>query len=317
MKTSIGKSLMLRGDMFLFSRFHFLRIVAAATLFCSWQARAQESWSDSVPRIWTFAQNNCPLKVRGKSGDWANYRDSLPQGRNVIGAINPRRPDLVFFQLTRDSPFMFVAPRTCFEGEQNWQVLAEEEKRGGRVALRDTHTYFLGSLDVIADRLSLQPIEGATGERFPLRSRIVGSCVGGGYEKRRERWYYGGTGCLGLGKVQYKLVETKASDNKTSSYGDASMALYGSLRGTTYYDFQSIPYAMGFEIYAGFARASFASPSLINYEVAPSIWLTYGGAVAWRFYWKNVTITPKITLNKFLPRNIGTEIQIAYLFGGR
>ncbi len=283
-------------------------------------AWGQESWSDSVPRSMKLAIAGCPIKVRGKSGEWGQFKDSLPKGRNVIGAINPRRPDLVFFQLSRDSEFMFVAPRTCFEGEGDWSVAVEEEKHGGQRPRKSTHAFILASVDVIADRVSLSPIDGATGDSFPLRTRLIGGCAGGGFEIQNQSWYWGSSACVGGGRAQFKFVPTgedSGEDSAANDYSDAVTGFYGNLRGTGYYDFQTLPYAMGLELYVGFSKVNFGSPSLVNYEITPQMSVTYGVSAAWRFYWDNAAITPKITFNKFLPRNIGVELQFAYLFGGR
>jgi len=307
MKTLSLKSLMMRHVKFS-SPLSFL-CFGLCVLSASFSVQAQESWSDSVPRVMKLARN-CPLKVRDKNGEWANFKDSLPAGRNVVGAINPRRPDLVFFQLARDSRFMFAAARTCFEGEEDWNVLLEEEKQAGFRAPRVSHGYMFASIDWLADKAKVKP-DTTSGTATNLKTRIRGACLGGGYESRKSQWFYGGSGCFGLGRAAYRAADVKASE-----YGDSVLALYGSGRGTAYYDFLSLPYALGGEIYAGFSKVNFETP-LVGYTVQPSFNFTYGAAASWRFYWENATITPKLVFNKFLPSNLGFEIQIAYLFGGR
>jgi len=304
MKTLHEKPLMMSGvrAVSLIRKFIFVSIFAGFAPF----AASQQSWSDSAPRIMKLAKR-CPLKVRDKNGEWANFKDSLPAGRNVIGAVNPRRPDLVFFQLARDSNFMFAAARTCFEGEEDWNVLAEEEKLGGMRPSSAQHAYVLGSVDWIASSASVGPSSGE-GDRSSLDTRIRGACIGGGYEARSTQWFYGASGCVGLGRAQYR--------EEGGLFEDSVMAYYASLRGTAYYDFLSLPYAFGGEVYTGFTKASFETP-IVNYSITPTVSFTYGVAAAWRFYWENATITPKITLNKFRPSNLGFELQLAYLFGGR
>jgi hypothetical protein len=307
MKTLSIKSLMLSNVKFSSPR--GLLCFSLCLTVLPFSARAQESWSDSVPRVMKLTRA-CPLKVRDKNGEWANFKDSLPAGRNVVGAINPRRPDLVFFQLARDSRFMFAAARTCFEGEENWNVLLEEEKQAGFRAPRLAHGYIFTSVDWLVDKAKVKP-DSVGGTTTDLKTRIRGACLGGGFESRKSHWFYGGAGCFGLGRAEYRTANIDAS-----AYGDSVMAFYGSGRGTAYYDFLSLPYAVGGEIYAGFSKANFETP-LVGYTVQPSFNFTYGAAASWRFYWENATITPKFVFNKFLPSNLGFEIQIAYLFGGR
>ncbi len=307
MKTLSLKSLMLNNVKFPSPR--GLLCFSLCLTVLPFSARAQESWSDSVPRVMKLTRA-CPLKVRDKNGEWANFKDSLPAGRNVVGAINPRRPDLVFFQLARDSRFMFAAARTCFEGEENWNVLLEEEKQAGFRAPRVAHGYIFTSVDWLVDKAKVKP-DSIGGTTTDLKTRIRGACLGGGFESRKSHWFYGGAGCFGLGRAEYRTANIDAS-----AYGDSVMAFYGSGRGTAYYDFLSLPYAVGGELYAGFSKANFETP-LVGFTVQPSFNFTYGAAASWRFYWENATITPKLVFNKFLPSNLGFEIQIAYLFGGR
>jgi|GEM_PF-2217396 len=306
MKTAPQTSFMMIGDM------HILRpVLFVAVLFSGINAFAQESWSDSVPRIMKIVRNNCPLKVKGRSGEWGTYTDKLPAGRNVVGAINPRRPDLVFFQLQRDSQFTFVAPRSCFEGEEDWNLQAVDERRGYKKPL-ERRAYFTVSGDMLFDGPTLVPKTAGAGDSYLLTSRTLGSCVGFGFEKRmKEKWYYGGFGCLGLGTTKVKLRDEK---NSTYEGSDSAFSVYGSGRFTAYYDFMTLPYGLGFDVYLGFLKAN-NTTSQVNYLVSPTFGMNYGIAGGWRFYWDKVIISPKIVLNKFLPRNMGFELQIAYVFG--
>jgi hypothetical protein len=291
-----------------FSRFA-LTSLSAVIAIGSLCVQAQESWSDSAPRIMKIVKNNCPLKVRGKSGEWGTFTDKLPAGRHVIGAINPRRPDLVFFQLQRESRFMFMAPRTCFEGEEDWNLRAIDERLGYK-KLKNRRSYVSVSGDMLYSDPDLVSITSGVA-KIPLKSRTLGSCLGLGFEKRvKEKWFYGGFGCLGLGLTKVRARKVAGS---TYDDSDSAFSFYASGRFTAYYDFMTLPYGMGFDAYAGFLRAK-NTTSAVNYFVSPTFGFNYGVAAAWRFYWDKVIISPKIVLNKFLPRNTGFELQLAYVF---
>ncbi|MEO5667339.1 MAG: autotransporter domain-containing protein [Bdellovibrionota bacterium] len=267
---------------------------------------AQDSWSDSAPRIMKLVKT-CPMKVRDKNGEWANFKDTLPAGRNVVGAINPRRPDLVFFQLSRDSNFMFAAARSCFEGEETWNVAAEEEKNGGTnpAMLHDRHSYFLGDIT----RLS-QKAEGSTDTSGTSASTYTYS-LGFGAEQRSDRWYFGGLGSIGYGHVKMKV-----SDGSISV--DDSVPLYTfSLRGSAYYDFISLPYALGFEPFVEYSKLkAVRSADTSSSSEISSGGFKYGISAGWRFYWDQVTITPKL-VTYLNPTTLGIGLQVAYLLGPR
>lgn len=304
MKTLSPKSLMMR-HVKLHSPLDSLCIsLCLAVLPLS--AHAQESWSDSVPRVMKLTRS-CPLKVRDKNGEWANFKDSLPAGRNVVGAINPRRPDLVFFQLSRDSRFMFAAARSCFEGEENWNILLEEEHVEGKSNLRSKHFYLLSGISYRRTES-----EGST-ESIGASATMVDYSLGAAAETLRYRnWYFGGGAFAGWGRIKVAVKDGSFAYEDTVSY--YTLTGYGS----AYYDFISLPYAMGAEPYVSYAKAQAEVSQDGEFSESTSgFGTTFGLALAWRFYWEEVTITPKIVFEKFLPSKVGYQIQIAYLFGGR
>jgi hypothetical protein len=263
-------------------------LLALALLAASSQAFPQESWSDSVPRVMKIVKN-CPLKVRDKNGEWANYKDTFPVGRTVIGAINPRRPDLVFFQLSRDSKFMFLAPRSCFDGEENWNEVAEEEKLGGNIPPRDSHASLLLSIDTYTPAKPASP--------------VLGFCAGGSGEWRSDQWFWGASACAGMRRTKVNMLENGLT------FSDSANLLRFQAAATTYYDFLSLPYALGAELFAGLNRTRDGAKTGFDFDP--------GLAAAWRFYWGSATVTPKFVFHDFRPNRIGFDLQIAYLFGGR
>lgn len=283
-------------------------LVLLVIIFISSNLWAQNSWTDSNPRIIKIVQNNCPIKVRDKNGQWADFADPIPAGRSVLASLNPRRPDIIFFQLQRDSRFLFVAPRTCFEGEADWNVRALDEKRGHKEPSKNRF-YLATSPQILYSGLNFVSDDGKT--KTPLRKRTMGLCTGAGYEKLTgDQWYMGGFGCLGIGSSKLKLAE-----EKTASYSDSDGAftLYGLGRFTSYYDFMKLPYAMGFEVHLGFIKSSHETTA-VGYTVSPTFALQYGVAAGWRFYWEKVIISPKLVFNKFLPKYTGLELQLGYVF---
>lgn len=270
------------------------------------KAFAQDSWSDSIPRIIKISQNSCPIKVRDKNGQWAIFDTPIPAGRNVLASLNPRRPDLVFFRLQQDSAFLFVAPRTCFEGEENWQTQQLIEKKDPSI-LAQRRRYMGGSFDAIYTGARLTR---AGQQDISLRRRIYGFCPTYGVEnKTSSSWYRGWSGCLGMGPSRIKPSEG------TSSYSlyEGGFAFYGTGRFTTYYDFIGLPYGMGVEAFLGFLAGGHEVPQ-VNYKYSPSFTLHYGLAAGWRFYVDRFIITPKVVFNKFLPKYTGFEIQASYIF---
>jgi len=268
-------------------------------------SEAQESWSDSAPRVMKIARN-CPLKVRDKNGEWANFKDSLPAGRSVIGAINPRRPDVVFFQLTRDSRFMFLAARTCFAGEENWNELVEEES-GESTKLGETHTYAFGSYG--------RTTHAAEADGATASASFNEYGIGFGLERlNAEQWYLGGGLAAAYGRAYTELTYNDLVFEDTTPFYTFSGF------GSAYYDFKTLPYAMGIEPYLKYTIVK--SQSGVDAENGETITaeggggLSFGAMLAWRFYAEQFTITPKISFG-FSPRENGFQIQLAHIFDPR
>lgn len=295
MKTPLQKSLMIElvENRSSYGRSFLIAIVAVSSAF----VEAQDSWSDSAPRVMKIARV-CPLKVRDKNGEWANFKDTLPVGRSVIGAVNPRRPDIIFFQLTRDSKFMFIAPRSCFEGEENWNELKEEELNNGP-ALNASHKYLLASFGRVARTEEGGGLTGST--------TFNEYGVGYGFENlRSEQWYFGAGGALAYGRA--KLQVTSEGVEFEDSVPFYTFMGFGS----AYYDFKSLPYAMGIEPFIKYSIVKSSSATTIEGGND----LSFGAMLGWRFYADNFTITPKLTVN-FSPRDSGFQIQFASIFGKR
>jgi hypothetical protein len=263
----------------------------------------QESWSDSKPTIMEITRNGCAFQVRGLSGRWAAYSGSFPEGRQVVGAINPRQPDVVFFQLKKESNFMFAGPRTCFKGEEYWAKDPVEKA----YATPENYGFALTSLQIIKENPKIKGTNSPF-KSYDLDAKMTAGCFGGGYEMKRGQYAFGFSGCLGFGqgsiesvdpkKIKYKVTGTKVWWGQTALLG--------------YYDFKDMPYSIGLEALLGYAHTPWPE-EVVNARITPRnsvAWALLGG---WRFYMDEWAFTPKFGFYKW-PTNFMFELGLTYRF---
>lgn len=271
------------------------------TIAFSLNVSAQNSWSDSNPRIIEFNTSTCPLKVRGLSGEWANYRGSLKAGRKVIGAINPRRPDIMFFQLQRDSKFMFAAPRTCFSGEEMWNERVEKETWGVPPP-KDTRKYFTLGLGFWRYGGTLKD---ADGDATDLNLRYTSISGGLAWEKKQatSNWYFGGKGHAGFGFSGASPVSESSGFESDTKFGFHTM--FG---GTAYYSFNRQNISLGTEFFGGIIKGSYSS-NVVGSSVNPSTQFLFGWNVGARVEGDGWMLEPKLVFPKFNLTRLGVRID--------
>lgn len=279
--------------------------VSAAVLFSacfsSTVALAQESWSDSAPRIIEFNTSTCPLKVRGLSGEWANYRGSLKAGRKVMGAINPRRPDIMFFQLQRDSKFMFAAPRTCFAGEEMWNERVEKETWGVPEP-KDTRKHFTMGMGFLRHGGTLKDSEG---DETALNLKYTSVSAGIAWEKKQAstNWYFGGKAHAGLGLSGAAPVSENSNFTSDTKFGFHTM-----FAGTAYYSFNRQNFALGTEFFGGLIKGSYSS-NVVGSAVNPSTHFLFGWNVGGRLEGDGWMLEPKLVFPKFNLTRLGVRLD--------
>ncbi len=282
------------------------RFLLFLILFCgSHTIMAQESWSDSEPKIMTLIEGSCPLKIKGKSGEWANFKNALPPGKKVIGAINPRRPDIIFFQLQRDAKFVFAGPRTCFEGEEDWNVRTQEEVQGYKSApdsirnLRVGMAYlrFAGSLK------STSTAEDLTLKYFPINIGIQWLD-----RKGESSWYLGGGVSAGFGRGDGEAVRASLNWETERKWG-----YHGLAEGSAYYQFKKMPLAIGFDLFAGLIKNSYSS-NILNTTVSPTFAFIWGLSLGATVTMKEWSLSPKIYAPAFNPSLLGYGLSVDLQF---
>ncbi len=268
---------------------------------------AQDSWSDSDPKVMTLVQGYCPLKVKGRSGEWGNFTNSLPPGRKVIGAVNPRRPDIVFFQLKRDSKFLFAGPRTCFEGEQNWNERIQNEVQGFKTP-PESRRYF----DVSASSWKYfgthAEFGATTTESLILDYKAFSIGVDWSFKMKNPKWY-GGLGFLiGMGKGggTPELAESTVTiASKTGFHGIAN--------GNVYYNWLNAPIAIGVELFGGGIRKAHTS-NFIDATVSPSLAMIYGAGLGFIIRGEEWKLAPKVYFPSFSPSLFSFDLMLGFEF---
>lgn len=264
-------------------------------------ANAQDSWSDSDPKVMSLVKDYCPLKVRGKSGEWANFKNDLPVGKKVVGAINPRRPDIIFFQLKRDSKFMFAAPRTCFEGEQDWNVRVQEEAQGFK-SLKERYSYF--TMDFGLWKFAGALSDGSTTESLKLSYKSFGLGFDWAFKQSESPWY------LGLG-VSAGMGQGGGSSNIEGSTWETEKkyGFHGLFQLNTYYSWKKLPFALGLELFAGAIKNKYTS-NILSASVTPSVAFLYGAGLGGIIRMNGWKIHPKVHFPGFKPKHATFQLLV-------
>ncbi len=263
----------------------------------------QESWSDSKPTVMELAADSCAFQVRGLSGRWAAYSGSMPKGRKVVGAINPRQPNIVFFQLKKDSPFMFAGPRTCFKGEEYW---AKDPVEAAYKTPED-FVFASASLQIFKEKPRMKDT-GSPFTSYELQAKMTSGCFGGGFEKKRGQYAFGGGACLGFGQGSIKSVDMDKVEYEVTG----TKIWYGQISALGYYDFKDMPYSLGLEALFGFAHTPWPL-EIVDVKITPRNSLSWGLLAGWRFYADEWAFTPKIGFYKW-PMNLFFEMGLTYRF---
>jgi len=261
-----------------------------------WEGNGQGQWSGSDPQEFIVGTKPCSFKVRGRSGVWAEFAGEIPPGKIVVGVVNPREPDIIFFQLKKQSPFLFASKRTCFQGETPYVEDAIEAARKKKLS------YWLAYGSYLMTR-STEKI--SSSENYTT----VGNNLCGGVGKEWVTGFYRiyAAGCLGIGTAAIGSSRTGELD----TYDSISNFIIPAVFVGGYYDLPGTPYAAGLEFGLSF---SMTRTDLANSEdVATAKDFAWMIGMGWRFYYDNWMFVPKVGIWD----RVGTkyfEFQIGYLF---
>ncbi len=236
----------------------------------------------------------CDVKVRGRSGVWSDFKGSVPPGRIVLGVVNPREPDIIFFQLKKTSPFLFAAKRTCFQGETPYVEDPIEAQKSRKLKYPFVFLSFIFTRD--SERVS--------STESLVSSTMIG-CPGAGYEwtKGFYRFYTGL--CLGLGSVR----QSSTTDGPVTDYLSIRNYHFPIYLGG-YYDLPNMPYAAGLEATLGFSHTRI---KVSEDTTESSTSFNWSLGMAWRFYYENWKFVPKVGLFDGFGSYFG-EFQVGYYF---
>jgi hypothetical protein len=250
--------------------------------------------SGSDPQEFIVGAKPCDVKVRGRSGVWSDFKGEMPRGRVVMGVVNPREPDIIFFQLQKQSPFLFASKRTCFEGETPYVEDPVEAQKSKKLE------YPLAFFSLLYIR---SPVRVDNDEVVTSTSMI--GLPGGGYEWVKG-FYRIWTG-LGIGYGTSR--QTSSQDGPMDDYLSIKVFHFPIYVGG-FYDIPDTPYGAGLEATLGWSHTRYQSSATVTTGATSFNWSL---GMAWRFYYDNWIFAPKFGVFDRLAATYG-EIQVAYLF---
>ncbi len=260
-----------------------------------WEGNDQGVWSGSDPQEFTVGVKPCDYKVRGRSGVWSDFSGKIDSGKIVIGVVNPREPDIIFFQLKKQSPFLFVAKRTCFHGETPY---VEDPVEAARNKKLDYPLAWVSYLYIRrTDRIS-------SSVKQTTATNLIYLAGGKEWVDGLYRLYLGAG--LGFGAYGWSLSDSGVD---TTTEGKRIYALPIYLGG--YYDLPDTPYSAGLEMTLGYSLSRQTLVSDGTTTSATNFFWSLG--MAWRVYYNNWIFVPKVGVYDGLSPKF-FEFQIGYLF---